>query len=257
MGIQGFFQFLNRYKTVVFVPKHLQGKTVAIDIFWFLHKSKGDMFYLQTHMLPILKSANKVYCIFDGKPSIERKSYLAEQERRRIEVKRSIKEIEDFLKYPFSKLTVIDKSYLYSYLKELHKQIWTPSPEYIDMVALWLKRKGCEVHWAPNEADDYLVDIPQVDTIITNDSDLVFLGAKEVIRIKTPFTAFVYNVDHICKQMSFTPTMWDDFIKLCNSSEDNDFELVYSLISVYKEIDIVLQKYFTALDSGIKSKNII
>ena len=47
MGVQGLFQFLKKFKKEVYIPQYLIDKSVAIDIFWYLHKSKGDMFHFQ------------------------------------------------------------------------------------------------------------------------------------------------------------------------------------------------------------------
>ena len=42
MGIIGLFQFLRRYEQKVYIPTAVRGRTIAIDIFAFLHLSKGN-----------------------------------------------------------------------------------------------------------------------------------------------------------------------------------------------------------------------
>jgi len=66
MGVKGLFQFLKRFEKEVNVPQYLYKKSVGVDIFWFLHKSKGDMFVLQSFMTPIIRNAKEVHCVFDG-----------------------------------------------------------------------------------------------------------------------------------------------------------------------------------------------
>jgi hypothetical protein len=69
MGVKGLFQFLKRFEKDVNIPQFISGKSVGVDIFWFLHQSKGDMFQLQNNLLPIIKHAQQVHGVFDGAPT--------------------------------------------------------------------------------------------------------------------------------------------------------------------------------------------
>ena len=82
MGVKGLFQFLKRFEKDVHIPQYISGKSVGVDIFWFLHQSKGDMFHFQNNLLPIIKHAQKVYCVFDGAPSLEKKKILEEHSKK-------------------------------------------------------------------------------------------------------------------------------------------------------------------------------
>lgn len=248
MGVKGLFQFLKRFEKDIYIPSYISGKSIGIDIFWFLHQSKGDMFSLQNNLLPIIKNAKKIYCVFDGAPSQEKKHHLQIQNKKRNELFQSIQQIEKFLKYPFNRLTGSDRHYINSYLNQLKRQTWQPPPEYIDYVKNWLSNKGCEIYQAPFEADTILIDLEekgQINIIITNDSDLLLLGSNRVLRPISPLRGAIFDKKYISEILGFTASQWNDFMYLCKYMKDKDVLLAYSLISVYKELEYVLQKYYT------------
>ena len=259
MGVKGLFQFLKRFEKDVHIPSYVSGKSVGIDIFWFLHQSKGDMFHLQNNLLQIIKYAQKVHCVFDGAPTLERKLQLEEQTQKRNELHQSIQQIEKFLKYPFSRLTNSDRYCINSYLNQLRRQAWQPSPEYIDYVKNWLYSKGCEINQAPDEADNALIELEKkgvISIVITNDSDLLILGSSKVLRTISPLRGSVFDKKRICDILGFTASQWDDFMYLCKHMKDKDVNLAYSLISVYKELEYVLQKYYTIYKDELISDSV-
>jgi 5'-3' exonuclease len=246
MGVKGLFHFLKRFENEVDIAKYVSGKKVAVDIFWFLHRSKGDMFYLQNYLLPIIKNAEKVYCVFDGKPSPEKRVLLAEQASKRKEILQSIERIEKFLKYPFNHLSGVDRHCINTYIMDLKRQAWLPPPEYVDYVKSWLLSKGCEIYQAVEEADDVLIELErdgEVTLIITNDSDLLTLGSKQILRMISPLKGAVFDKEYLCVNLGFTVGQWCDFMYLCKNMKDTDILLAYSFIRVYKDLDYVLQKY--------------
>lgn len=246
MGVKGLFQFLKRFEKDIHIPQFVSGKSVGIDLFWFLHQSKGDMFSLQNNLLPIIKHAQKVYCVFDGAPSPDKKQLLQEQSKKRNEILQSIEQIEKFLKYPFNRLTGSDRHYINAYLNQLKRQAWQPPPEYIDYVKNWLTNKGCQIYQAYDEADEILIELEkkgQISIIITNDSDLLILGSSTVVRPISPLRGALFDRSYICDILGFTANQWDDFMYLCKNMKDKDVLLAYSLISVYKDLEYVLQKY--------------
>ena len=248
MGVKGLFQFLKRFEKDVHIPQFVSGKSVGVDVFWFLHQSKGDMFQFQNNLLPIIKHAAKVHCVFDGAPSPEKVRMLQENAQKRNEILQSIQQIEKFLKYPFNRLNGSDRHFINAYLNQLKRQAWQPPPEYIDYVKNWLSGKGCEIHQAIDEADEILIELEkkgQITTIITNDSDLLILGSSTVLRPISPLRGAVFDKRHICDILGFTAQQWDDFMYLCKNMKENDVLLAYSLISVYKDLEYVLQKYYT------------
>ena len=242
MGVKGLFQFLKRFKKDVHIPQYISQKSVGIDIFWFLHQSKGDMFQFQNYLLPIIKHAEKVYCVFDGAPSKDKKELLETQAKQRNETLQSIDQIEKFLKYPFNRLTGSDRHYINAYVKQLKRQAWQPPPEYIDYVKSWLSNKVCEIYQAPEEADNILIELEQkrqISIIITNDSDLLILGSRKVLRPISPLRGAVFDKGYISDILGFTAQQWNDFMYLCKNMKDNDVVLAYSLISVYKDNHII------------------
>jgi 5'-3' exonuclease len=246
MGIKGLFNFLKRFEKNVHIPQFVQNKSVGIDIFWFIHKSKGDMFSFQNYILPIIKHAKKVHCVFDGAAPEEKKEILEEQYQKRNEILQSIQQIEKFLKYPFNHLTSDARRCINDYLNELRIQAWQPTPEFIESVRNWLQYKSCEIHQARQEADDVLVDLEKksiIDVIITNDSDMLALGSNSVLRVVSPLRGALFDSQHICSILGFTAQQWSDFMYLCKNMKEKDIILAYSLISVYKDLEYVFQKY--------------
>lgn len=246
MGIKGLFQFLKRFEQEVDTTKYVSGLSIGIDMFWFLHRSKGDMFYLQNFLLPIIKSSGKVYCVFDGKPSPEKRELLEKQSIKRKETLQSIDQIEKFLKYPFNHLTGADRHYIHNYIMELKRQAWQPPSEYVDYVKSWLSGKDCEIYQADGEADDLLIDLEksgEISLIITNDSDLLALGSERILRPVSPLKATVFDKDYLCANLGFTAEQWCDFMYLCKNMQNTDVLLAYSFIRVYKDLDYILQKY--------------
>jgi 5'-3' exonuclease len=246
MGIKGLFHFLKRFEQDVDTTKYVSDLSVGIDMFWFLHRSKGDMFYLQNFLLPIIKNAAKVYCIFDGRPSPEKREMLQQQAAKRKEILQSIEQIEKFLKYPFNHLTGADRHYINTYIVDLKRQAWQPPSEYVDYVKSWLLGKGCEIYQADGEADDLLIDLEksgEISLIITNDSDLLALGSQRILRPNSPMRGAVFEREHLCTNLGFTAGQWCDFMYLCKHMQNTDILLAYSFIRVYKDLDYVLQKY--------------
>lgn len=251
MGVKGLFQFLRRFEQHSSIQEAVSGQSVGIDIFWFIHQSKGDMFALQGYLLPIIRYAHAVHCVFDGVPSPERLQYLKEQARKRHELITSIAHIEAFLKYPFHHLTHADRQCIYEYLYQLKQQAWQPSPDFVFSVKSWLETKGCHIHQAPNEADYLLIQLETdgvINAIITNDSDMLLLGSNRVIRLYGSRRAAIFDKQHICSVLNYTDAMWHDFMYICKYMKSPDILLAHSLISVYKDLEYVLQKYDTLID---------
>lgn len=247
MGVKGLFQFLKRFEKEVTIPHFVAGKSVGVDIFWFIHQSKGDMFSLQSHLLPIIKNAREVHCVFDGVPPQEKRKELDDLKQTQQELLETIERVEAFIKYPFNRLTSEDRQHINAYLQQLKRQAWCPSYEYIDRVKQWLQTKRCHIHQAPEEADTALIELERkgrISTIFTNDSDLLILGSSSVVRLNSPIRGGLYDRDRICTILGFTAEQWADFMYLCKHMKEKDILLAYSLISVYKDIEYVVEKYY-------------
>lgn len=254
MGVKGLFQFLKRFECKVSPQSYLPGKSVGVDIFWYIHRSKGDLWFIKDYLTPIISTAAEVHCVFDGKPSQEKLGLLEENAKRRYELYKTIEQIELELQNPFNHLSSFSRYHLHRHVKQLRSQVWTPSSEFIDDVKTWLQEKGCIVYKAEEEADTLLAELEQqgiISAVFTNDSDLLVLGCKEVIRHISPQLYSVYSVSHIQQAIQFTQKMWQDFMALCQTMKMKDIVLAYSLISVYKDLDYGLQKYYINYDDDL------
>jgi len=147
-------------------------------------------------------------------------------------------------------------------MTQLKRQIWKPSRAYIDQIKSWLIDQGVSVHEPIGEADQTLIvmeNLGIIDLIVTNDSDLIALGAETVLRVETPRSMMlrvetprsmvlrvetphsmmlcsdrnvIFSKTHMRKQMGFTKECWKDFMYLCQKVEPL---IAYSMIRVYKE----------------------
>jgi hypothetical protein len=248
MGVKGLFQFLKRFEKDIYLPSLVSNKSVGIDIFWFLHQSKGDLFAFQNSVLQIVNNAAKVHCVFDGAAPEDKRELLNQQAQKRKTLLESIRQIEKFLNYPFNRLTSDDRRHIQNYLNQLKRQAWQPPPDYIQAAKTWLQKKGCEIYQAEGEADEILINLENkgiIDVIVTNDSDLLVIGSKNIVRPISSIRGALFSQDRICEILGFTAQQWSDFMFLCKHMRENDVLLAYSLISVYKELDYGLQKYAT------------
>jgi len=248
MGVKGLFQFLRRFEKDVSIAEYCKGRAVGVDIFWFLHQSKGDFFALQNMLLGIIKNSATVHCVFDGAPPPEKWGELKALAERRAEIHSTIDRIEAFIRFPFTRLNGEARATIREYLAELRREAWTPSPEYINLAKKWLTSKNCHIYQAVGEADNLLVELEQqgiIEAIITNDSDLLVLGGKMILRPKNPLRASLFDRELICVNMGFTAQQWSDFMYLCRYLKCDDVGIAYSFVSVYKDLDLVLQKYYT------------
>ena len=244
MGVKGLFQFLKRFERDVQIAEALRDKSVGVDIFYYIHKSKGDMFAFQNYLVQITKYAKEVHVVYDG--TSQEKKDESHSVTKKEELTKTIQELDRYLKYPFRRISKEDRKYIGECLAELKCQAWQPPPEYIKLTKEWLKSKGVTVHQAQGEADGYLVlleKIKSVDIIITNDSDLLTLGARAVLRPVSPVRLALFDKEELCSVLGFTGQQWRDFMYLCKNMKNTDILLAYSMISVYKDLDYVLQKY--------------
>jgi len=228
MGIKGLFTFLKRWEQPVDTKEAIKNKSVGLDIFWFIHQSKGSMAELQASIAVFLQYALAVHAVLDG--------YLATQERREVLEERrdkrhqTIEIIEEIMEAPI--MEARDQKILERHMTQLKRQIWKPSRAYIDQIKNWLIDQGVSVHEPIGEADQTLImmeNLGIIDLIVTNDSDLIALGAETVVCADRNV---IFSKTHMRKQMGFTKECWKDFMYLCQKVEPL---IAYSMIRVYKE----------------------
>ena len=244
MGIKGLFQFLSRYEQRVTIAEAVRGKSVGIDIFWFLHQSKGNVSIIHHYLTPIIQNAKEVHCVWDGPPSSDTKSIRKEREQNRQEIIQSIIQLDTFLMYQMDQLSEEDQSILQHYVEQLRKKSWKVTPEYIYTVKDWLKEQGCYQYQALIEADALLMELEEehrVELLISNDSDLLTLGSACVLRVYEEKGA-LFDKKKICLKWGWTSCQWDDFMMLCRLMKEPDVVMAYSWISVYRKLDVILKK---------------
>ena len=231
MGIKGLFAFLARWEQFVPLEEAIQNQSVGLDIFWWIHQSKGDILAFQESLTPFFEWAKAVHVVLDGKETTQERR--EELEERRDKRQGTIEMIEEIRAAPI--MGPNDQTILDRYLRQLKRQIWKPSITYIDQIKTWLIEQGATIHEPKGEADEALIEMEQqgiIDRIVTNDSDLIARGAETVIRI-TPRNGTVYSKSHMRKQMGFTNECWDEFMRLCQMKVEP--LVAYSLVRVYRE----------------------
>ena len=246
MGIKGLFLFLKRWEKSVLIEETIKNKSIGLDLFWFLHQSKGDRATLQATLQPFLHHASCVHVVIDGVyATAERRTVL---EERRYKRQGTITIMEEIIETPLSHMEERDRKWLEHYVNQLKRQVWKPSREYIREIKEWLHERGVIIHEPEGEADQMLIDLERqgiIDLVITNDSDLVALGADTLLRIRSidETSGSIMSKSHLRKQLGFTIQQWDDFMYLCRTMIDPDVLLAYSLIRVYKDLDHVVTKW--------------
>lgn len=244
MGIKGLFQFLSRYERRVSIVEAVKGKSVGVDIFWFLHQSKGDLSIIYHYLIPIIQNAKEVHCVWDGPPSSDTKNIRKEREQDRQEIIQSIVQLDTFLTYQMDQLSEEDQHTLSLYVEQLRKKSWKATPEYICTVKNWLEEEGCYQYQAIAEADTLLIELEKetkLELIISNDSDLLVLGSACLLRMYDG-EGGLFDKKSICVKWGWTSCQWDDFMTLCRLMKEPDVVMAYSWISVYRELAVILKK---------------
>jgi len=228
MGIKGLFAFLKQWEQPTTIEEAIKNQSVGIDIFGFIHSSKGDITQLQESLSHFFQHAKEIHAVFDGKETtVERKEVLGERRDKR---QGTIDVIEEIRSAP--SMDQNDQKILDRYVDQLRKQIWKPSTIYIDQVKTWMIDQGATIHEPIGEADQTLINLERagiIDRIVSNDSDLIVLGAETLIRSNHT----IYSKSHMRKQMGFTNECWDEFMSLCQKKVEP--LVAYSLVRVYRE----------------------
>jgi hypothetical protein len=246
MGIKGLFSFMKRWDTVVPVIEAIKGKRVAIDLFWFLHRTKGNFPKLQASLQPFLDYAQHLHVVIDGTETTEqRRAELDERQEYRKEKQSVLDEIIHTLQQ--DEWGEDSRMILERYSNQLRSQIWTPSPDYIQQTVAWLIGfPHVTVIRTVGEADTMLYQLEQqVDLVVSNDSDLVMQGVNRLLRINTNMdgSARVFDKQMVIRHLAFTEQQWDDFLWLLKHMKSTDILLAFSLISVYRGRDRALMRW--------------
>lgn len=232
---------LKKHEQKVYIPTHIRGKTVAIDIFTYLHKSKGSKEYILDELKPFIQNAKHIISVFDGSPSKERTESLASHSHVRDTLLIQMKEIQETLKNPSLNLSRQDRIHLEKYIRSLENEAWSPSPLYMWEVYDLLKEKGieCLVLEKGVEADTYLSSL-SVDIVVSNDSDLLANGVKALLRPSGQY----YEEEAVLSGLEFSKEEWKTFINLCRHMKSPNPEFVFTAMKLYDgDEEYIYEKY--------------
>jgi hypothetical protein len=262
MGVAGLFGFLEYYNQSKLLNTIIRHKNIGIDIFWFMHRCKGDIEGLKNSLSPFFQNSETCYFVFDGKVPEEKKG---EKELQRAEREKMNKNIVALESQVLDDINLDDRDYLLKKIEQMKRENWTPRSEFINEV-----KKKC-VEWHPNirimnapfEADTWLVNMEQkfdIDFIVSNDSDLIVNGCINLIRPKI-LNGFVkiYDVNHIIHKIGCKMTEWVNLCELFKNYKGNDILVVYSWWRCYKMPEFIYYLYkdsFNIPDDKILSKPI-
>jgi hypothetical protein len=241
MGIQGLFKMLKKHGKNVCTISTIKQKTVAIDIFTYLHKSKGSTEYILNELQPYIENAKHVIAVFDGSPSSERSKSLKSLAQVRSEIINQMKVIQETLESKMLELSKEDRTYLQKYIKSLENESWSPSPKFMWEVYDVLKEKGveCIVLEKGEEADSYLVNL-KMDIVISNDSDLLANDVKKLLRPNGEY----YEHEDILTGLEFSKEQWHLFIKLCKKMKSTDPEFIFTVMKLCEcDEEYIYEKY--------------
>lgn len=242
MGIPGLFKILARHEQRIYIPTFVRSKRLAIDIFGFIHKSKGSLESFITLLSAYLDNAAHIIAVFDGSPSKERSAHLADSRSERESLRKDIQAIREHLDNPLINITVRDRACLSTYVNELERIAWNPSPEYIWKVYDVLKERKVECIIADKgvEADTALIALQdKVDYIVSGDSDLFIHGVKRLLRPNGTY----YEKESILNGLGFTEDNWQLFLKISSLLRRSDPEFAFSLIKIYGNEANIMERY--------------
>lgn len=238
MGIGGLFTFLNQYARKEKKIKSILDKKIGIDIFWFMHKCLGDYDKLKELLNDFMIGCNKALFVFDGKVSNDRKAELQILREKR---KKTEEILEKLNEIPTDDMIESEKKFLEKHIEELKIQAWAPRGHFIESVKAklveWWGDKAIIIV-APYEADLYFGELEktgQIHCIISNDSDMIALGYKYLIRPEEDCDGFIkiYEFNNILRGLNMTISEWEQFIELCRGYNGKDILIPYSIWRVY------------------------
>jgi len=238
MGVNGLFTFLKQYAIKSKPQTYTKNKKIGVDIFWFMHKCVGDYDKLHKLLVEFVENSSQALFIFDGKVSEERKAELAELKIKRHKSEEVLRKIQEI---PRDNMTESEKHFLEKHISDLKIQAWAPRGDFIDSVKIkileWWGNKS-EIIVAPYEADLYFEELERtgrIDCILSNDSDMLALGYKKIIRPEIDSNGFVkiYELMTILGELNMTREEWFEFVKLCREYNGNDILIPYSIWRVY------------------------
>jgi len=241
MGVNGLFTLVKKYSKKQKISDAIEGRKLGIDIFWFIHKSKGNPDVIKEMLSEYIDKCEKGVFVFDGKVSEERKPELSALKEKRATTLKLIKKLEDDANKLDDDANLAEKHKLKEYIEKLRIQSWAPKGNYVEKVKEkirdWWPDKN-RIIVAPYEADLYfgeLLNNKMIDCIISNDSDMLALGYNNVVRpLDERGFAQTYNLQTILNGFKMNKKDWFHFIEICRRYNGADILVPYSYWRVYR-----------------------
>lgn len=242
MGVPGFFGFLEYYCQSRQLRSLIKKKNIGIDIFWFMHRCKGDIEFLKNSLAPFYQNSEICCFVFDGKVPEEKKCEKEAQRNKRELISKNIEILE---RQTFDDINITDRNYLIKKIEQMKKDNWVPRSEFINEIkkvcTQWCK--NIKIVNAPFEADTCLVDMEknlEIDFIISNDSDLIINGCLKLIRPKIiNGSVKVYDINAILNKLSCTLSEWIELCELIRNFKGDDIIVVFSWWRCYRRPEII------------------
>lgn len=247
MGIPGLFGFLEYYDKNTQLKKLIAGKRIGCDIFWFMHRCKGDINVLKSSLAPFFENSELCYFVFDGKVPEDKKDEKAAQHSKREKINNDIMMIES---QTLENINKKDREYLLAKIEQMKRDNWTPRGEFIENIKTECEKwhKNIRLEIAEFEADTWLVSMEnkgQIDYIVSNDSDLIINGCNHLIRPKIiKGLVKYYDVSDIMLLIRCNKTEWNELCELFKKYKGNDIIEVYSWWRYYRHAEIIYSLFY-------------
>ena len=233
---------------------------VAIDTSIYLYKYKYSNNFIDCfirQVLRLLKNKIVPLYIFDGKPPIEKKNILDTRYKRKENLKKKQKSLENLI-LSIKNNDDISNDIILDLEKQHHKiskKIIKITPEDTSNLKQIFDYMGIPYINAPGEAEifcSYLYSKNITDACISEDTDVIASGMKYFIRgiNINKNHAFVYNLNNILDDLHMTYVEFVDLCILCGCDyvpriEGIGYITSYNMIKKYKNIETILESEYT------------
>lgn len=251
MGIKYLNHFLIKYANEGITKLKLdsdffRNKIIVVDISIYMYKfSLNNKLVENFHKFLILLSSSNIkpIFVFDGKPTAEKQLII---DKRKKEKQLAKIKYEELINYTKENNIMQQNTEYENELKSLKKQFQQIKKKDYVIVKQLLKHWNCLYYEAPNEADEYCMQLikKQQNNILgclTDDMDFIAFGTPYVFRNLNLFdgTICVYNLEKIIQQLNMTFSEFQQFILCCGfnfeSKSIEEIENIYLHFNYFKK----------------------
>lgn len=253
MGIRGLTSLIKKYapdSMSIHPFNYFKGSIVAIDTSILLYKFRYSNEDPNSHIngflnkcLAYIKNGILPVFIFDGKPPPEKNTTITKRNKQRKRIEFRIDELEKSIE-EFNKDEIINK------IKKLSKQLINVTKEHHIEVKELLEILGFSVINSPGEAEvicSFLQKDGLVDFTYSDDTDLLALGCKKVLRSNNCSNTFVQiNLDKLLKGLDLNIEEFIDLCILCGCDYCStipkvNYDVAYKYIKKYRSIENIIE----------------